>query len=61
MGNYHVNDQVLIVADNEWHGMIGIIRDISYNVMQVFCIKKPAHVYLVDENNLTDIELLGSF
>ena len=61
MGNFNINDHVLIVADNDWHGMIGIVRDISHNNMQIFCIKKPAHVYFVNENNIDDIELLGSY
>ena len=61
MGNFNVNDRVLIVADNDWNGMIGIVRDISQNIMQIFCIKRPAHVYFVDESNISDIELLGSY
>ena len=61
MGNFSIHDQVRIVADNEWHGLVGIVRDISDGFMQIFCIKRPADVYLVHEANIEDIELFGSF
>ena len=61
MGNFNINDHVIIVADNDWHGMIGIVRDVSNNVLQIFCIKRPTHVYFVDETNIGDIELLGAY
>ena len=60
MGNFSVHDHVRIVADNEWNGLVGIVRDISDGFMQIFCIKRPSHVYLVNEHNIHDIELFSS-
>ncbi|MCL1828023.1 MAG: hypothetical protein FWG32_00855 [Oscillospiraceae bacterium] len=60
MGGFSVHDHVRIVADNDWKGMIGIVRDISYDIMQISCINRPAYLYLVNESNIGDIELIGA-
>ena len=60
MGNYCVHDHVRIIADNEWFGLIGIVRDISDGFMQISCIRRPSDVYIVNETNIEDIELFVS-
>ena len=60
MGDYSVHDHVRIVADNDWYGLIGIVREISNSLMQISCIRRPSQVYLVNEANIEDIELLGT-
>ena len=59
MGDFSVHDHVRIVADNDWHGLVGIVRDISDGFMQILCIKRPSDVYLVTETNIRDIEPLA--
>ena len=58
MGDFKLHDHVRIVAENEWKGLIGIVRDISHGFVHILCVTRPANVYLVGEINLHDIELL---
>ena len=60
MGDFSIHDHVRIVADNEWNGLVGIVRDISNGFMHIFCVKRPSDVYFVNEANLEDIEMFGS-
>jgi len=57
MGSFNVHDHVKIVADNEWTGLVGIVRDISNGFLHIVCVKRPTDMYLVDERNIDDIEL----
>ena len=61
MGDFSVHDHVRIVADNEWHGLVGIVRDISNGFMHIFCVRRPSDVYFVGEHNINDIEPFGAF
>jgi len=57
MGNYSVLDYVMIVANNEWHGLIGIITEIQHGYIHVKCVKRAAEHYIVGKDNIDDIQL----
>ena len=61
MREFKLHDHVRIIADNDWHGLIGIVRDISHGFMHIVCVRRPATVYLVGDVNIDDIEPLEAF
>lgn len=61
MGEFKLHDYVRIIAENEWNGLVGIVRDISNGFLHIACVKRPSDIYLVGDFNLSDIELLESF
>ena len=53
---YKAYDYVKIVAENDWNGLIGTVVQSEQGYLQIFCVQKAANIYLVNENNIGDIE-----
>ena len=53
---YKVHDYVRIVADNDWNGLVGIVREVDRGVLHVVCVQKPGSIYFVTRENIGDIE-----
>jgi hypothetical protein len=59
------NDEIKIIANNDWSGMCGIVERIvinennnDYNMAVIFCMSKPDTRYLVHKWNIEDIEIV---
>lgn len=55
---YKIGDYVRIIADNEWNGLTGIIREKFEETLYIFCVTKPLYLYSVNRDNMSDIELV---
>ena len=55
------HQEVIIHSFNAWNGKCGIVENINKidKRAEVFCMEYPDKRYIVREDNLSDIEIIG--
>jgi len=61
MKELHINQIVHIQANNDWHGLYGIVHSRTNDTVYIQCVGKPYWQYEVRQNNMNDVVLCDIF